>query len=310
MTLDAADTLRIGTRGSELALWQAKHVAAALEAAWPDLTVEVEVIKTKGDKILDVALSKIGDKGLFTKEIENALAAGDVDLCVHSMKDVPTKLADEFELAAMMRRVDPRDALICPAGTRFEDLPKGAKLGTSSLRRVAQLQALRPDVETGSVRGNVATRMSKAEDGTFDAVVLAAAGIKRLGLEEKITALFSVDVLIPAVGQGAIGIEIRKGDQRTAGYLKAIADKETMRDVFAERVLMEALEGGCQVPIGCYARQEEDAYRLDAFVASLDGSRMIKAHMRGAAEEANELAEKAVECLIEQGAREILEDLR
>ena len=304
------DILKIGTRGSKLALWQANHVAAELQNAWPGLEVQVCVIKTKGDKILDVALSKIGDKGLFTKEIENALEAGEVDMCVHSMKDVPTKLASQFQLAAILKRADPRDVLVCPEGLRFEDLPQGVQIGTGSLRRVAQLQALRPDIQLGSVRGNVATRIGKAQDGTFAAVVLAASGIQRLGLEDKITQFFETDQLIPAVGQGAIGVEICRDDERVARYLEAIACPDAMRDVFAERVIMEALEGGCQVPIGAYARQEEDAYRLDAFVASLDGSRMVKVNLQGSADQAHELALQAVEMLKEEGAVEILEELR
>lgn len=301
----------IGTRGSQLALWQANHVADLLRKAWEGLEVEVMVIKTKGDKILNVALSKIGDKGLFTKEIEDALIAGDIDMCVHSMKDVPTKLAPEFRLAAMTRREDPRDVFICPEGVGFFDLPAGAKVATGSLRRVAQLQALRPDVELCGIRGNVPTRIGKAEDGTFDAVVLAASGVKRLELDYKITHAFSEEDMIPAVGQGAVGIEIRNGDQQIESLLEAIADADTMRDVAAERVVMESLDGGCQVPIGAYARELEDgAYRVDGFVASLDGSKMIRAHATGDVCDSKSLAAQVVDSLCAQGARELLEAIR
>ena len=245
--------LRIGSRGSQLALWQANHVAALLRAKGH--TVEIEVIKTTGDKITSVALAKVGTKGMFTKEIEDALHEKRVDLAVHSLKDVPTDLAQEFELAAIMKREDPRDAFISVKFSSLEELPQGAKVGTSSLRRQCQLKAVRPDLEVFPLRGNVDTRLRKLESGEYDAIILAAAGVLRLGLETHVRSRISADVMCPAVGQGALAIEIRRGDQQTKTLLAFLNDADTHAAIDCERALLGSLGGGCQVPIGAYAEK-------------------------------------------------------
>ena len=244
-------TLRIGSRGSQLALWQANHVADLLRRQGH--AVEIEIIKTTGDKITDVALAKVGTKGMFTKEIEEALAEGRVDLAVHSLKDVPTELAPEFTLAAIMQREDPRDAFISVKHARLEDLPQGAKVGTSSLRRQCQLKALRQDLEIFPLRGNVDTRLRKLESGEYDAIILAAAGVRRLGLETNVRSRISADIMCPAVGQGALAIETRRSDQQTKALLAFLNDSDTHAAIECERALLGSLGGGCQVPIGAYA---------------------------------------------------------
>ena len=295
--------VRIGTRGSKLALWQANYVADLLRAAVPDYTFEVEIVKTKGDKILDVALSKIGDKGLFTKELEVGLLEGSVDLCVHSCKDMPTQLPEGLALVAMPPRVDPRDSLVAPT--------EGMTIETS---RVAQLARLRPDVEICEIRGNVDTRIGKVTEGEFDCAILAAAGITRLGLTEHISSIIPVETMIPAVGQGAIVIEARENDEEISQLCATIADANTMRAVEAERIVLAELEGGCQVPMGAHARLEnrdgQDLFVLDAFVASLDGQRLVRTHLEGSVESSQALAKQAVADLREQGAEEILEEIR
>lgn len=305
--------LTIGTRGSQLALWQANRIRNLLAESDPELELDIKVIHTTGDRILDVALSKVGDKGLFTKELERALESGEVDLCVHSMKDMPTVLPDGLEIAAMPPRADPRDALVATHPCTFAELPAGARVATGSLRRTAQLRRLRPDVELCEIRGNVDTRVSKVRDGSFDAAVLASAGLERSGLSEFIVERFDTASMIPAVGQGAIGVEIRSDDQQVRSILELIASRETMRDVFAERVVLCALEGGCQVPMGVYARVDPEIvgnYLLDAFASSLDGARMARVHLEGTPEHADELAHQAYDELCAQGAREILEEIR
>lgn len=315
--------LVIGTRGSKLALWQAEHVAARLRAARPELDVTVEVIKTKGDKILDVALSKIGDKGLFTKELEQALFDGRVDVCVHSMKDVPTVLPEGLTLAGCLPRADAYDVLVAPQGTTFANLPSGARVGTGALRRLSQLRALRDDLDYVEVRGNLDTRINKVHEGALDAIVLASAGIHRMGWEREIAATFSVDEMVPAVGQGAIGLEIRADDRRTAEFCALTCCPVTTACVAAERHVMRALDGGCQVPIGAYARFEGAQLVLDAFVGRLDGTLLLKSHLaeplaapRTAAEEpavrsaACALAQRAVDELVAAGARTVLDEVR
>ncbi|HEY5029899.1 MAG TPA: hydroxymethylbilane synthase, partial [Candidatus Angelobacter sp.] len=245
--------LRIGSRGSQLALWQANHVATLLRGK--KHTVEIEVIKTTGDKITSVALANVGTKGMFTKEIEEALHEKRVDLAVHSLKDVPTDLAQEFELAAIMKREDPRDAFISMEFSSIEELPHGAKVGTSSLRRQCQLKAMRPDLEVFPLRGNVDTRLRKLESGEYDAIILAAAGVLRLGLEANVRSRISADVMCPAVGQGALAIEIRRNDQQTKTLLSFLNDSDTQAAIDCERALLGSLGGGCQVPIGAYAER-------------------------------------------------------
>ncbi|MBQ9021214.1 MAG: hydroxymethylbilane synthase [Eggerthellaceae bacterium] len=309
------ERIRIGTRGSKLALWQANYVADLLRAAQAGLEVEVEIIKTKGDKILDVALSKIGDKGLFTKELEAHLLEGNVDLCVHSCKDMPTQLPAGLTLAAMPVRANPQDCIVSPvAGMTLESIPAGARVATGSLRRVAQLARLRPDVEICEIRGNVDTRISKVTSGEFDCAILAAAGIQRLGLDEHISSIIPVETMIPAVGQGAVVCEIREGDTRVAELCAAIADARTMQAVEAERIVLGDLEGGCQVPLGAHGRFIErdgvEAFVLDAFVSSLNGERFILVHVEGTPDEAQAVAKTAVAQLREGGAEDILEELR
>lgn len=305
-----AQTITIGTRGSKLALWQAEHVRSLITAAHPDCDVVIQVIKTRGDKILDTALNLMGGKGVFTKELEVELEAGTVDMCVHSMKDVPMELPEGLVLHAMTQRADTRDALIAFNGLTFDTLPAGARLATGSLRRAAQIRALRHDLELYNVRGNVDTRINKVRSGEFDAMVLASAGVNRLGLGEAIVEYFDPSVLIPAVGQGAVGIEVRSDDETTRALLDTIADADTMRDVSAERVIMTELNGGCQVPLGAYGRMEDGSFVLDAFVATLDGSTVVRSHVSGNPVDAIDLAYTAVDELKAQGAEKILEALR
>jgi hydroxymethylbilane synthase len=303
------EKLVIGTRGSKLALWQSEYIKGLVEEI-TGLPVELKIIKTTGDKILDVPLAKVGGKGLFTKELEVELLAGTVDLCVHSMKDVPTELPEGLGIAAMPPRVDPRDALVSGKGYTLDTLPQGAKVGTSSLRRVAQLRALRPDVEIVDVRGNLDTRMRKAETGDVDAVILASAGITRMGWAERISSYIPTGQMVSAVGQGAIGVEIREDDEFMAEVADRMADGPTMVCVTAERVVMRKLEGGCQVPIGAYARLDGDTLVMDAIVASVSGDRILRARLEGPADEPISLGEKMVAELLDLGADTILAEIR
>ncbi|MCL2655449.1 MAG: hydroxymethylbilane synthase [Coriobacteriia bacterium] len=309
------DKLVLGTRGSALALWQANWVKGLLEAA-SGLPVEICKIKTTGDKITDVPLAKVGGKGLFTKEIEVELLDGRVDLAVHSMKDVPTDLPAGLVLAGMPARADACDVLVAHAGEDLLTLPEGGRVGTSSLRRIAQVRALRPDVEIVDVRGNLDTRMGKAESGEVDLVILAAAGIRRLGWGQRITAEIPTSQMVSAVGQGAVGIEIRADDELMAGLCARVSDADTLACVRAERVVMNLLEGGCQVPIGAYARFVADgdggARRmvLDALVGSVDGARIVRTQVEGAPDSGEELGQRAVEELKAAGALPILNEIR
>jgi len=303
------ERLTIGTRGSKLALWQSEYIKAKVEEI-TGLPVELKIIKTTGDKILDVPLAKVGGKGLFTKELEVELLAGTVDLCVHSMKDVPTELPEGLYIAAMPERVDPRDAIVSGAGYDLETLPEGARMGTSSLRRVAQVRALRPDLEIVDVRGNLDTRMRKAENGEVDAVILASAGITRMGWADRITHYIPNTQMISAVGQGAIGIEIREDDEFMRHVMEAIGHPETMECVTAERVVMMMLQGGCQVPIGAYCRYEDGTLTMDAMVGSVDGTHIIRQQLCGDAGEPHALGDAMVARLRELGAEAILADIR
>jgi hydroxymethylbilane synthase len=301
--------LTIGSRGSKLALWQSNYIKDRIEAL-TGLPVEIKIIKTTGDKILDVPLAKVGGKGLFTKELEVELIAGTVDLAVHSMKDVPTELPEGLVIAAMPERVDPRDALVSGAGYDLDGLPQGAKVGTSSLRRCSQLRALRPDVCIVDVRGNLDTRMRKAETGELDAVILASAGITRMGWADRITHYIDPSQMVSAVGQGAIGIEIREDDEFMTDVCGKILDPETMLCVTAERVVMARLEGGCQVPIGARARVEGDRLKMDAVVGTVDGTKLVRRSLEGFADDPEALGEAMVAQLLEGGAGEILADIR
>ena len=302
--------LRIGSRGSQLALWQANHVAALLREQGH--AVEIEVIKTTGDKILDVALAKVGTKGMFTKEIEEALAEGRVDLAVHSLKDVPTELAPEFELAAIMQREDPRDAFISVKHAALEELPRGAKVGTSSLRRQCQLKAVRPDLEIFPLRGNVDTRLRKLESGDYDAIILAAAGVHRLGLDQHVRSRISADLMCPAVGQGALAIEARRDDRQTRDSLAFLNHAGTRQAVECERALLGSLGGGCQVPIGAYAEvahaeARDGRLRLRGMVGRPDGSEILREQREGT--DAQKLGREVAQILLQRGADKILKDV-
>jgi hydroxymethylbilane synthase len=297
--------LRIGSRGSQLALWQANHVASLLRQQGH--TVEIEIIRTTGDKITDVALAKVGTKGMFTKEIEEALAEGRVDLAVHSLKDVPTELAPEFELAAIMRREDPRDAFISVRHSALEELPQGAKAGTSSLRRQCQLKALRPDLEIFPLRGNVDTRLRKLESGEYDAIILAAAGVHRLGLDQHVRSRIAPEVMCPAVGQGALAIEARRDDRQTQTLLAFLNHPETRQAIECERALLGTLGGGCQVPIGAHAEVRAGRLHLRGMVGRPDGSEILREQREGS--EAVKLGREVAETLLQRGAEKILRDV-
>ena len=303
------EKLVIGTRGSKLALWQAEYIKGLVEEI-TGLPVELKIIKTTGDKILDVPLNKVGGKGLFTKELEVELMAGTVDLCVHSMKDVPTELPEGLYISATPERVDPRDALVSGAGYSLETLPQGAKVGTSSLRRIAQVRSLRPDVEIVDVRGNLDTRMRKAETGEVDVVILASAGITRMGWADRITGYIPTESMVSAVGQGAIGIEIRENDEFMREVCEKINHAETFVCVTAERVVMKKLEGGCQVPIGAYARLDGDTMIMDAVVGKVDGSTILRTALTGPASDPVALGDAMVAALLDLGAHEILAAIR
>jgi hydroxymethylbilane synthase len=297
--------LRIGSRGSQLALWQANHVAALLREQGH--TVEIEVIKTTGDKITSVALAKVGTKGMFTKEIEEALHDHRVDLAVHSLKDVPTELEQEFELAAIMKREDPRDAFISVKFSSLDELPHEAKVGTSSLRRQCQLKSVRPDLEIFPLRGNVDTRIRKLESGEYDAIILAAAGVRRLGLETHVRSRISADVMCPAVGQGALAIEIRSGDQQTKILLAFLNDADTQAAINCERALLGSMGGGCQVPIGAYAEKRTGGLFLRAMVGRPDGSEILREKAEGT--DGVKLGHETAQTLLMRGGDKILNDV-
>jgi hydroxymethylbilane synthase len=295
--------LRIGSRGSQLALWQANHIATLLRGRGDE--VEIEIIKTTGDKITDVPLAKVGIKGMFTKEIEGALAARLVDLAVHSLKDLPTEIAPDFAIAALTKRDDPRDVLCSRKYASIEALPKAARVGTSSLRRQAQLKALRPDLDIHPLRGNVDTRLGKLEAGEYDAVILAAAGLNRLGKTESIKQFMSADVMCPAAGQGALAVEVRAGDTATLKLLTFLDDSDARTTTTCERSLLSRLGGGCQVPIGALATTQGGRLHLQAVVASPDGSQVLRESADG--EHPGELGESVGDALLRRGAKAILE---
>jgi hydroxymethylbilane synthase len=298
--------LVIATRGSKLALAQARWVAGRLAALRPGLEVELKVIKTKGDKITDVPLAAVGGKGLFVKEIEEALLAGRAQLAVHSMKDVPAELPPGLVIAGVSPRQDVRDVLVSRRWGSLEELPPGARVGTSSLRRRAQLLARRPDLEVVPLRGNVETRLRKLDEQGLDAVILAAAGLARLGLEQVATQYLPVETLLPAVGQGALGLECREDDAATRELVAALADPAAAAAVEAERAFLGRLEGGCQVPIAAHAVLEGDRLWLRGLVADLEGRRLVRAQGRAPRAEAAALGRQVAEEVLESGGREIL----
>ncbi len=302
-------TIRIATRKSPLAMWQAEHVAAALRKAHPGLAVEILGMSTQGDKILDTPLAKIGGKGLFVKELEERMLAGDADIAVHSMKDVPVELPPGLHLAVIMEREDPRDAFVSSRYPDLESLPQGARVGTSSLRRQCQLTDRRPDLQIAPLRGNVNTRLRKLDAGEYDAIILAAAGLIRLGFGERIRNLITIDDSLPAIGQGAIGIECRQDDARVNALLQPLHHAQTASRVRAERAMNHRLEGGCQVPIGGHAVLEGDRLTLRGLVGTVDGSEIVRGEISGPAEDAASLGRALAEELLQHGAAEILRDL-
>jgi hydroxymethylbilane synthase len=304
-------TLRIATRKSQLALWQAEHVAALLRAAHPGVAIELVPMLTQGDRIQDRSLAAIGGKGLFIKELEVAIAERRADIAVHSMKDVPADLPPGFTIGAVLTRADARDALVTKGGVaRLEDLPQGARLGTSSLRRQAQLRALRPDLKIEALRGNVDTRLRKLDEGGMHAIVLACAGLIRLGLESRITARLDPKLCLPAVTQGIIGIECRDGDSRASELLLALEDPATRLVMQAERAFSRRLGGSCQSPIAAYAELHADRIELHGLVAEPDGSRLLRDTLKGSHDDPEALGLRLAERLLAAGAGPLLERLR
>lgn len=298
----------LGTRGSKLAVWQAEWVKARLEGLYKGLTVELLKIKTTGDKILDVPLAKVGGKGLFVKEIEEAMLRGEIDIAVHSMKDVPVAFPPELHLPVICEREDPRDALIS-GGMKFADLPHGAKIGTSSLRRSCQLLSIRPDLQIVQLRGNLETRFRKLGEKEFDAMILAAAGVKRLGWQERITECIPAEISLPAIGQGAIGIECRKDDAETNKMIAALNHDETHICVTAERACLTKLEGGCQVPIAAHAVLDGKRLSMRGLVGSVDGKTILRSAAEGSAADAEAIGLRLAEDLLSKGADRILSEV-
>ena len=297
--------LRIGSRGSQLALWQANHIASLLRNQGHE--IEIEIIHTTGDKITNVALAKVGAKGMFTKEIEEALADRRVDLAVHSLKDLPTELDAQFEIGAIPEREDPRDAFCSVKYPDIEALPQGARVGTSSLRREAQLRAVRPDLLVHPLRGNVDTRLRKLESGEYDAIILASAGLRRLGKTERIRQVLTVEMMCPAAGQGALGIEARAGDAAIREALAFLDDPAARNETACERALLGSLGGGCQVPIGANARWEDGRLHLEAIVASPDGKSLLRESLDGT--DGVSLGELAAKKLLARGGAAILDQV-
>lgn len=309
----------IGTRGSKLAIWQTEWVKSELQRLYPDLVIEINTIKTTGDMILDVPLAKIGGKGLFVKEIEEALLRHDVDIAVHSMKDVPIEFTENLHLSVICRREDPRDAFLSRIQKskiqipKLKALPPGANVGTSSLRRSCQLLHIRPDIKIQQLRGNLDTRIRKLDDGQYDAIVVAAAGVKRLGLRKRITEILPVDIILPAIGQGAIGIECRIDDEFINKLIAPLNHPETAICVKAERAFLKHLEGGCQVPIAAHARieqiNENSKLILDGLVGSINGEKIVNGNIEGSTDQAESLGIQLAEDVLSRGAKDILDEV-
>jgi hydroxymethylbilane synthase len=311
--MNGRSTITIGTRGSALALWQAQWVRDRLTRLYPATRVELKIMKTTGDKILDAPLSKIGDKGLFTKELENALDEGAIDLAVHSLKDVPTRLPEGLMIAAICEREDARDVFVPHPKKRarkLDEVPRGGTVATGSLRRSCQLLAARPDLRIADIRGNLETRIRKLAESDWDGMLLAYAGVLRLGKKSIIGEVLPMTTILPAVGQGALGIESRMTDEMLHSMLAPLDHDETRQAVLAERALLRKLEGGCQIPIGAYGRIVKGEITLDAIVGALDGSRVIKGSITGPADDAEILGAQLARQLLRDGASEILAQLR
>ena len=299
----------IGTRGSALALWQANHVQSCIKNTFPDSQVEIKIIKTTGDRITDRPLSMVGGKGLFVKEIEAALLAGEIDMAVHSMKDMPGFLPKGLVIGAVPQRANPFDALICGSDALFEDYPQGAVIGTSSLRRGSQLKHLRPDLEIKSIRGNLDTRLKKLKSGEYDAIVLAAAGLQRLGQDDEITEILSEDQMVPAVGQGALCIEARGNDPEVAPYLTALDHGPTRLCVTAERAFLREIEGSCHIPVACFGKIKSNQMTLTAVVASEGGETLIKETVETPLDAIVTSGRDLARVVLEKGGKQILEAL-
>jgi len=298
--------LRIATRKSPLALWQAQHVGALLREKHAGIDIELVPMSTQGDKLLDAPLAKVGGKGLFIKELEHALLEERADIAVHSLKDVPVEIPAGLALTVFLARVDAHDALVCNHHESLPALPVGARIGTSSLRRKCQLLAMRPDLEVLNVRGGVHTRLAKLDDGNFDALILAVAGLRRLGMGERVREVLAPEVILPAVGQGVLGIECRAGDTRIERLVAPLGDADSAARVCAERAMNARLGGGCQVPIAGFAELDGEELRLRALVASIDGSRVLREQGRASRDQAKQLGEAVAERLLTKGAARIL----
>jgi hydroxymethylbilane synthase len=303
------NTIRIATRKSDLALWQANHVANLLREHHPGLTVELLPMVTQGDIILDRPLAQIGGKGLFLKELERALLNGTADVAVHSMKDVPVEEVPGLEVEVMLARANPLDALLSREGRSLDDLPAGARVGTSSLRRQCQLQAIRPDLAVADLRGNVNTRLRKLQEGQYDAIILACAGLERLGMGHLVTEELGPPRWLPAATQGTIGVQCRAGDESVAGLISVLSDADAVLRTAAERAVATALQGSCQVPLAVYADIIEGEFRVRGMVGMPDGSRLLRAEARGASGQGGDLAAAVAEDLIRQGADRIIAEL-
>lgn len=305
----STDLIRIATRKSPLALWQAEHVRQRLQALNPELTIELVTMSTQGDRVLDSPLAKIGGKGLFVKELENGMLEGRADIAVHSMKDVPAELPNGLGIGAILEREDPRDAFVSNTCASVEALPRGARVGTSSLRRQCQLRAVRPDLEILDLRGNVNTRLAKLDNGDYDAIVLAAAGLKRLGMEERIARVLPPEEMLPAIAQGVIGIECRSNDARIKAIISALNDPYTALRTAAERAMNARLAGGCQAPVAGYSELDGDLLHLRGLVGRTDGSDMVRGDISGPPADAASLGEQLAEDLLSRGAKSILDEL-
>jgi hydroxymethylbilane synthase len=300
----------IGSRGSELALWQTNWVKNQMRSLYPDFEITIEIIKTEGDKILDVALSKIGDKGLFTKAIEEALLNGSIDLAVHSLKDLPTALPEGLSLGAVSKREDQRDAFLSVKHNTLKELPPGAVIATGSLRRKCQLLNYRSDLKIIDVRGNINTRIRKLEVEGWDGMILALAGVRRLELNRHLKQIIPESIILPAVSQGVMAVEIRSDDHSLLKMLDPINNEDSMYQITAERSMLKTVEGGCQIPVGVYTRLENNMMQLDAMIGSLDGKNIVRCSMKDRTEKAESLGTRAGIELLERGGREILAELR
>lgn len=303
-------TLTIGSRGSDLALWQTNFVKKRLEEKFLALRCEIKIIATTGDRMLDTALSKIGDKGLFTRQIENALLAGEIDLAVHSLKDLQTAQPDGLTIGAVSERETPNDVFLSRKYGSIDELPKGARVASGSLRRKSQLLHYRPDLIISEIRGNVPTRIKKLDESELDGMVLAFAGVHRLGLDDRIRQKIPFEIMLPAVGQGAMAVEIRTDDTKVQEIVSVLSDDETFNCITAERAFLRRLEGGCQVPIGALARIDGDQIHLEGVVGNLDGSKNLRERISGDISDANALGARLAEQMIEKGAGEVLEEVR